>query len=141
MWGYIATFVGGVAIGIVVDKLVEKVKMDTKIKFSEALEECFGEPMYTNCFTLKDVRDWLKSREELLCENTKAVIMKAKPEILKEFESSLDFSNGAENTLIIAIVDSEEKKIVASLLVKYEKLDDTLENALAKGNGMMVVEK
>ena len=26
MWGYIATFVGGVAIGIVVDKIVEKVK-------------------------------------------------------------------------------------------------------------------
>lgn len=141
MWGYVATFIGGVAIGIIVDKIVEKVKLDSKLKFSEALEACFGEPMYTNNFTIKDVRDWIKAHEDALTGNTKAIIMKAKPEILKEFESSLDFSSGAENTLIIAIVDSEEKNIVASLLVKYEKLDDTLENALAKGNGMMVVEK
>ena len=141
MWGYVATFVGGVAIGIIIDKIVEKVKLDSKLKFSEALEACFGEPMYTNNFTIKDVRDWIKAHEDALTGNTKAVIMKAKPEILKEFESSLDFSNGVENTLIIAIINNDEKKIEASLLVKYEKLDGALETTLEKGDGIMIVEK
>jgi len=141
MWGYVAAFVGGAAVGFTVDKIAEKIKLNSKLKFSKALEACFGEPIYTNGFTVKDVRDWIKAHEELLGENTVAVVMKAKPEILKEFESSLDFSDGADNTLIIAILNKNEKKTEASLLVKYAKLDDSLEAALNKGNGMMIVEK
>ena len=141
MWGYITTFIGGVSIGILVDKLVEKEKQNSKLKFSEALEVCFGTPVYTNLFTINDVRDWIKTNEKILGDEAKAIIMRARPDILKVFESRLDFSNGIENTLVLAIVNGSEKKIKASLLVKYDKLDEILDAALAKGDGVMVVEK
>ena len=43
-----------------------------------------------------------------------------------------------ENYLVLVIMTGN-KEITDSLLVKYEKLDQELENALAKGNGILVV--
>ena len=130
MWEYLASAIGGVAIGILLEKLIAKHKIEAKIKFANALEIVFGEPLYVNSFSLLDVTTWLK----------KTAIMKARPELLKAFEHDLDFSEGIEKALVIVIYDTSTNEKIDSLLVKYEKLDSDLEAALDKGNGVMVVE-
>lgn len=43
--------------------------------------------------------------------------------------------------IVIAIVDDVTHNIEDSVLIKYEKLDQALENSLAKGDGVFVVEE
>ena len=45
------------------------------------------------------------------------------------------------NNIVIAIVDDVTHNIEDSVLIKYEKLDQALENSLAKGDGVFVVEE
>lgn len=139
MWKYATSVVCGIAIGIIIDRIVQCIKANQKIKYSKVLEDCFGEPMFTNSFGISDVRDWSKAREELLNSNHKIVVMKALPDLIKEFVDGLEIGKGLENYLIMAVVSEENKDIVDSMLVKYEKLDDALESHLSKSNGTMVV--
>ena len=127
-WKYLSSMVCGVAIGIIIEKIIECIKENRKLKYSKILEECFGEAMYTNTFAMTDTRDWIQSKEEYLNNGCKAIVMKAIPEQLKKFGKDLDITKVVENYLIIAVVDEGDKKIKESLLVKYDKLDDILKH-------------
>ena len=96
--------------------------------------------MYSNSFSLCEVRDWIKSRENMLQNGAKAIVVKANSETLHRIGKDLDIGNSIKNNIVIAIVDETTKSISDSVLVKYEKLDTKLEDALDKGNGVLVVE-
>ena len=140
MWRWFTSLACGVALGIVIDRIILYFKSNQELKYSKVLEDCFGEPMYTNTFAISDVRDWSKAREEQLKEGHKIVVLKAVPELLKDIGKELEIGSGLDNYLVMALVNEENKEIVDSLLVKYEKLDTMLEEQLKKGDGSMVVE-
>lgn len=140
MWRYFTSFACGIAIGIVVDKIVQYFKINKKARYSSVLEDCFGEPMFSNTFTVADVRDWSRAREEQLRNGNKIVVMKAIPKRIEELGKKLDIGNGVENYLIMAVVNESNKEIVESLLIKYENLEEKLENRLKDGDGAMIIE-
>jgi hypothetical protein len=89
---------------------------------------------------MEEVRDWIKAREESLKNGAKAVVLKVNKDTLKQIGKDLDIKDGDKKNLVLAIIDKDSKDITESLLVKYETLDKKLEDALAKGNGVLVVE-
>lgn len=137
---YVGIMVGGIAIGIILDKMIIAVMENKKLEREKILEKCFGEPMYTSLFSMAEVRDWIKSRETLLQDGAKAIVLQANSETLKRIGKDLDIGNNLKNNLVIAIVDESCKNISDSVLIKYETLDARLDEALSKGNGVLVVE-
>lgn len=137
---YVGIMVGGIALGIILDKVIVTVAENKKIEKEKILEKCFGEPMYTSFFSMSEVRDWIKSRETLLQNGAKAIVLKANSETLKSIGKNLDIGNNLKNNIVIAIVDETNKCISDSVLIKYETLDARLDEALSKGNGVLVVE-
>lgn len=140
MYKYVLSVAGGVAVGIIIAKLVEQMKENQKIERIKILEKCFGTPMYTNCFSMREVTEWIKGREEKLKAGAKAVVLKANKNTLQKIGKDLDIGDGISNNIIIAIVNETNNDIEDSILVKYEKLDEALESALAKGDGVLIVE-
>lgn len=141
MMKYVGLMVGGIALGILLDRIVIVVEKNRKIEKEKILEKCFGEPMYTNSFSMSEVRDWIKSRETMLQSGAKAIVLKANTETLRRIGKDLDIGNNLKNNIVIAIVDEINKNITDSVLIKYEVLDVKLEEALNKGNGVLVVEE
>lgn len=137
---YVGIMVGGIAIGIILDKIIIAVMENKKLESEKILEKCFGEPMYASLFSMAEVRDWIKSRESLLKNGAKAVVLQANSETLRGIGKNLDIGNNLKNNIVIAIVDESRKNISDSVLIKYETLDVKLDEALRKGNGVLVVE-
>lgn len=113
-----------------------KSKDKTKI-----LEECFGEPMCTNTFTIDEAKEWITVRKEHLENGAKAVIMKINDNTLKSLGKELNIGSEIGNMMIVAIMNTQSSHIIDSVLIKYETLDQNLEKMLAKGNGVLVVER
>ncbi len=137
---YVGIMVGGIAIGIILDRIAVAVMENRKLEKEKILERCFGEPMYTSSFSMSEVRDWIKARDSLLQNGAKAIVLKANSETLRRIGKDLDIGNNLKNNIVIAIVDEASKNISDSVLVKYETLDAKLEEALSNGNGVLVVE-
>ena len=137
---YVGIMVGGIALGIIIDRIIIAYAENKKIEKEKILERCFGEPMYTNTFSISEVRDWIKSREDMLQDGAKAIVLKANSETLRQIGKDMDIGSNLKNNIVIAIVNESTKTISDSVLVKYENLDEKLENALNKGNGVLVVE-
>lgn len=133
------SFAGGILVGVIAEKLVQKMKENQKIEHTKLLEECFGEPIYASTFSLVEVRDWIKERQEIIQNGSKAIVLKVNEDTLTSIGKDLDIGNSLVNFLVIAIMNTETKEISDSLLVKYEELDQALEQALSKGNGVLVV--
>ena len=137
---YVVTALGGVAVGILLAKLIAQIKENKKLEYAKILENCFGEPMYTNNFSLAEARDWIKSRKEKLENGAKAVILKANSETLQNIGKDLDIGEGPDKNIVIAIINETTKEIEDSVLIRYEVLDDELDAILEKGKGILVVE-
>ena len=133
-----AGVVAGVAIGIVIEKNLAKMNASNVMERSEILRNTFGEPMCTTKFSLNEAKEWIKARQNLLDEGSKAIVLKANSQTMKNLGKTINL-DGVENYLIIAVV-SKANDIQNSVLIKYEKLDDELEKLLEKGNGTLVVE-
>ncbi len=141
MYKYVLSVAGGVAIGIIIAKIVMQMKENQKLERKKILENCFGAPMYTNYFSMSEVREWIKGREDKLKTGAKAVILKVNRDTLQKIGKDLDIGEGIDDNIIIAIVNETNNDIEDSILVKYEKLDEALENALSKGDGVLIVEE
>lgn len=137
---YVGIMVGGIAIGIVLDRIILMVMENQRLEKEKILEKCFGEPMYTNTFSMGEVRDWIKARESLLKNGAKAIVLKVNSETLRQIGKELDIGSNLKNNIVIAIVDETSKNITDSVLIKYEALDLKLEEALNNGRGVLVVE-
>lgn len=140
MMKYVGLMVGGIALGILLDRMVIAAAENRKKEKEKILEKCFGEPMYTNSFSMSEVRDWIKSRETMLQNGAKAIVLKANSETLRRIGKELDIGNNLKNNIVIAIVDEINNNITDSVLIKYQVLDEKLEETLNKGNGVLVVE-
>ncbi len=140
MMKYVGIMIGGIALGIIADRIILAIEDKQKTDREKILEKCFGEPMYTSVFSINEVRDWIQTREDSLKNGAKAIVLKANAETLKRIGEDLDIGTGVKNNIVIAIVDGKTSNIVDSALIKYESLDPSLENALSKGNGILVVE-
>lgn len=138
MTGYVLTFAAGVAGGIILEKALAKMTASSILERSDALRACFGEPMCTTTLSFDEVTEWIKERKDLLSDGSKAIVVKATNEALKNLGKEINVT-GVDNYLIIAVV-SNTSDIQDSILIKYEKLEQELENVLAKGNGSLVVE-
>lgn len=137
---YVGIIAGGIALGIILDRIIIAVMENRKLEKEKILEKCFGEPMYASLFSMGEVRDWIKSRENLLQNGAKAIVLKANSETLRGIGKNLDIGNNLKNNIVIAIVDETSTKISDSVLIKYETLDAKLNEALNRGNGVLVVE-
>ena len=136
----LAGVVGGIVVGVLVDRIVLQLQENKRIERTKILEKCFGAPMYTSVFSMNEARDWIKVREEKLKSGAKAVILKATAETLQNIGKDLDIGTGIENNIVLAIVNQTTKDIEDSVLIRYETLDNALESALEKGKGILVVE-
>ena len=139
MVGYAVTFVGGVVLGIVIDKMIIDMKKNKNADPEKILEECFGDPMHSNKFSLIEARDWIKSREDKIKNGANAVILKINSETLKAYGKDLNISKDVGNYILLAVVDKQSNEFIESALVKYDSLEEKLEQALSKGNGILVV--
>lgn len=128
------------AVAVILYKIITIVKNKTNLKKEKIIENCFGEPMYTNIFSISEAREWIKSRESLLKNGEKATIVKVNHETLRSLGQDLDIGNSVDNYIVIAIINQETNEISDSVLIKYESLDSKLEKVLQKGNGVLVVE-
>lgn len=140
--GTSASFVAGIVVGILIAKALEQSKTDKVVNKEKLLEECFGEHMYVGTFSLPQARDWIKVRQENLNRGAKALVMKITPESLKKLGQdiqNIQISSDMDNYLVIAIVNSATQEMEDSILVKYDELDERLEELLAKGDGTLVV--
>lgn len=140
MIGYVGAVAGGMVLGVILDRIALSLASNRKLEKEKILEECFGKPMSTGAFTLSEARDWIQAREALLQNGGKAAILKVNSETLRGIGKDLDVGNSLKNYLLIAVVDGASKSMVDSVLIKYEALDEALEEALKKGNGVLVVE-
>lgn len=139
MWK-ILTFSAGTAIVIILlALLIKKLKEMQDIKSENVLVQCFGEPTYSNKFTLNQVREWLKTRSELISRGCKALVLKANRETLKTIDKDVNIGSDVDNYIVIAIINQTSRSIEDSVLVKYESLENSLEELLAKGNGTLVI--
>jgi len=105
----------------------------------EVLKTCFGNPVYTDCFSMKETKEWLIARKDKLENGHKGIVMKATPEALRSFGSKYEIKMSAENYLIIAIVNMNKHEIDDSVLIKYNTLEQSLEQNLEKGDGVLVI--
>lgn len=118
--------------------LISRLIKAKKQKAYNTLESCFGEPSYSDMFSLSEVKRWVKSREEKLQNNCKAVVLKANSNTLSTLGRKFELKQDGKNYLVIAIVDNC-KQIGDSVLIQYNKLDDSLEDILSKGDGVLVI--
>ena len=135
MMNYVFTFAAGLAAGIVLEKALSKMYTSTVAGRTDTLRACFGEPMCTTTFTFNEAKEWIKSRETALSNGSKAVIAKANSKTLKGLGKEMNI-DGVDNYLVMAIIN-QSNDIQDSILIKYECLDQDLENSLAKGNGIL----
>ena len=137
----IVLVIGGAIGAFIVYKLFIMKKETKEERVRKFLEHCFGEAAYAGSFSLSEARDWIKARKTLMEEGAKALVAKARNDTLKMLGRELNLALDAGNYLVIAIVSDAEKKIKDSVLIKYDRLEPQLEDLLAKGNGVLVVEK
>lgn len=138
MVDFVITFAAGAAVGVALEKFVfAKMKADGIQSRTDALRACFGEPMSATTLTFTEVKNWIQARKDQLVSDAKAAVVNVDENTMRSLGKNLD-TRGVENYLVLVIM-TENKEITDSLLVKYEKLDQELENALAKGNGILVV--
>ena len=100
----------------------------------------FGKAMFTSNLSMKEVQEWIKGREDRIKSGSKAIILKANKSTLSKIGKDIEVWED-NNNIVIAIVDDVTHNIEDSVLIKYEKLDQALENSLAKGDGVFVVEE
>jgi len=127
---------GAIVVGVVIAAIVIKHKK-TNMRSSQLLEECFGKPMQTNELSLSEVHKWIKSREHLLTSGAKAAVLKANEDVLKSVGKKLDIGTGNDHFIIMAIIDNNQ--IIESTLVKYDKLDNDI-NDLLGDQGIVIIE-
>lgn len=140
MVDYMITFAAGAAAGVLLEKLVFTKMQENDIQCrTDALRKCFGEPVSATKFTFSEVKEWIYARKDQLVNDTKAAVVKVNGNTMKSLGKDLD-TRGVENYIVLVIMTGD-KQIADSLLVKYEKLDRELEDALAKGNGILVVKE
>ena len=141
MWRFIVTAVGGVAAGIVggifLEKALKKLKEERVLKFSEIIKKNFGEPMYTNKFTLNEAKEWLVARQDKINNGYKGIVMKINKDTFSKFGSCIEIDKDLENYLLLCIF--KDGSFLDTLLVRYISLDEALIDAL-KEEGAMVVE-
>lgn len=141
MWRFIVAAVGGVAAGIVggifLEKALKKLKEERVLKCSEMLEKNFGEPMYTNKFTLNEAKEWLVARQDKINNGYKGIVMKINKDTFSKLGSSIEIDKDLENYLLLCIF--KDGSFLDTLLVRYISLDEALIDAL-KEEGAMVVE-
>ena len=133
----------GVAMACIIIEIIKKSSMDMKnqkINQEQLLEECFGEAMYASTYSFEKAKKWIKAHEQLLKNGANALVMKVNEETMKVIKKDVNIEGEPENYLVIAIINEKSQQMEESLLVKYGRLDANLENILAKGNGMLVVE-
>ena len=98
---------------------------------------CFGEPMSATKLTFQEVKEWIQARKDQLVDGAKAAVVKVNESTMKSIGKDLD-TKGVENYIVLVVMTGD-KQIADSLLIKYETLDRELEDALAKGDGILVV--
>lgn len=136
------TVVGAAALlAIVGVVLVQTAKKKKESENENLIEKCFGKPMVTNIFTLGEARNWINQRKEVLEKGGKAFITTLNKENLEKFGVEFPATENTviKNYLLLAMIDAEKGKILESALVKYEKIEQSLKEALDKGKGSMVV--
>ncbi|MBD5103198.1 MAG: hypothetical protein HDT27_11045 [Subdoligranulum sp.] len=138
MVDYMITFAAGAAAGVFLEKFVFAKMQESGIQNrTDALRACFGEPVSATKFTFTEVKEWIRARKDQIVDDAKAAVVKVDENTMKSLGKDLD-TRGVENYIVLVIMTGD-KQIADSLLVKYEKLDQKLEDALAKGNGILVV--
>lgn len=141
MVNYVITLAAGAvgaAVGVLLEKFVfTKIQEGDILRRTEALRVCFGEPMSATKLTFQEVNEWILARKDQLIDGAKAAVVKVNESTMKSIGKNLD-TRGVENYIVLVIM-SGDKQIADSLLVKYETLEQELEAALAKGNGVLVV--
>ena len=141
MWKYflVAGISAGIGVvgGIFLEKLLRKFKDTRILKCSELLEKNFGSPIYSNNFTIKEVTEWFEVRKDKIDNDYKGIVMKINKETFDKMAIDLKIEKDLNKYLLLGIF--KEGSFSDTLLVKYEFLENKLNDALKEG--IMVIEK
>ena len=137
--GSSVSFTVGIVIGVIANRALESAKENKVIDKEKLLEESFGEHVYASRFSLSQAKDWIKVRKDSIDNGSKALILKLTSQTLKDLSVEAEISDDAENYIVIAIVETTSGEVEDTLLVKYDELDEKLEELLIKGDGSLVV--
>ena len=134
-----ASFVVGVVAGILIAKAMEQSKTNEVVDKEKLLEDAFGEHITLSTFSLMQAKDWIKAHKDSLDSGAKALVLKITPKTLKDLNINAQISSDMDNYLAIAVVNTATSQMLDSILIKYDELDEKLEELLAKGDGTLVV--
>ena len=130
-----AAIIGGAIIAIVAAELIRRSRSMNTDNAADILKACFGEPMHTGTFSMREAVQWLKAHHK---DGSKGVIFKADSKALEAY-SKLHLHGDPGNYLIMAMLDEAGSALGDSVLIKYDMLDSVMEDALG-ADGMLVVE-
>lgn len=129
----------GGAVVLILIILAIKNKAETEnISGEEALKQCFGDPIYSEVFTLNEAKKWITANKDKITDGKKAAIMKVNDKFLESIGKSSLIGNVGYNYLILTISAPEDKNYNDSALIKYNELDGELEKLLGP-EGMVVI--
>ncbi len=126
----------GVVGGIFLEKFLRKQKEKQQLRISEILAKKFGNPVYVTRFSFGEAMNWIGSHEAQIQDGAKGFIKKLDKDTFAQVKNGQKINFDIKNYLLLSVCKNEE--FLDSLLVKYESLDEKLEEALKEGNGMVI---
>lgn len=143
MWKYILAATGGICAGILIDRAITYMIEKKKIKYEDILIKCFGEPMYMNVVSFNDLGDWANNRQDKMNETTKILVTKTTSQYFKDLQSQYNISGQADSFLLLALIDTskQEDSVIESLLIKYNSIEESLNEKLSSSDGTLVIER
>lgn len=131
--------IGGASAAVTLFILLLRAKVKNSQTDEQVLRNCFGDPILADEFTFQQAKQWLLTRKSLIESGQKGIILKATPEALQTLGDQFELKMSTENYIVLAIVNMQSHEITESVLIKYNSLDDELEQNLAAGNGTLVI--
>lgn len=135
----IGIIVGGI-LGVVSYIVKKSYDEGKELNLDTLLQEYFGEPMVTSKLSFVEVKKWAKRHEDLLQDGSKMMVMKVKQELFDNASIPLAVGSNPNKYLVMLILDANNStEYKKQLLIKYESLDEGLEQLLGK-DGVVIIE-
>ncbi len=146
-WLYILVAFAAGAAGYAIYKWFKPGKRNDDPSQGELLlNKWFGPTARATQYTFDEVTEWVAAYESLLKKGYKALIFKANNKVLANLTRGTGVNFGSEKFLVLILVSADWtsgsgsfKKIYRSSLVKYDTLDQRLEDELSENDGVMKI--
>lgn len=141
MWKYIVTAVASLTVGVIIGVFLEKFKMagNKKIQSEKILIDTFGDSMYISRFSFDDLKKWIDGHKDDITKDDKVALIRPKKNLFEKLGKSIEISDDVDQYLLLAVISSNDS-FKEHLLIKFDYLEDSVEEKLNLGDGILIVE-